>query len=223
MRSVAALAQLAALVALAAADPGLRDHPIESSQAPLYLDGAWTASSGAPLNGAAAINISVPAWVPGDLLTDLQKAGVIPDPWLDITWIANSSLWTEHEWTYTTHFSVESSAALAGDSALRLVFDGAEPGGSRADARQWTPHPARQAVRKCPRVQMYSSAPPPFCTQGGAVDTMVPPPPNTRRQDGRDGAGQRARAGRGARSVPALHLPARQRGGPAPRTARQPA
>ena len=125
MRSVSgALVALAAAAALgAAADPGLRDHAIATSTAPLYLDGMWTARSGKPLRGAAAINISVPAWVPGDLLTDLQKAKVIPDPWLDITWIANSSLWTEHEWTFSTHFSVSGK-----DAALQLVFDGVKMG-----------------------------------------------------------------------------------------------
>jgi hypothetical protein len=129
-RSASALrsALAVALAVVAAADPGLRDLPIASAAEPTYLDGAWTASSGAPLRGAAPINISVPAWVPGDLLTDLQKAKVIPDPWLDITWIANSSLWTEHEWTYSTHFGVESALALAGASTLQLVFDGVKMG-----------------------------------------------------------------------------------------------
>lgn len=122
------LIQLAAAVGLTAADPGLRDHPIEAAKPPVYLDGVWTASSGAPLHGAAPINISVPAWVPGDLLTDLQKAKVIPDPWLDITWITKSSLWVDHEWTYTTHFTVESTDVLAAKSTLQLVFEGVKMG-----------------------------------------------------------------------------------------------
>eukprot|EP01051_Picozoa_sp_SAG22_P027946 SAG22_NODE_9614_length_579_cov_1.072917_1_plen_48_part_01 len=36
---------VAATVALGAAPPTLRDHPIESGLVPLYLDGAWLASS----------------------------------------------------------------------------------------------------------------------------------------------------------------------------------
>ena len=100
---------------------GLRDHPITSSGPPaVYLDTAWIASS-------ATANISVPAFVPGDLLTDLQRAKVITDPWLDITWMQNSSLWTEHAWTYTTHFDVPDSS-FARTSALRLVFDGVKMG-----------------------------------------------------------------------------------------------
>ena len=135
-RFVALALAILAAPSLTAADVGLRDAPIASSSPPTYLDGQWTASSGAPLTGARAaakINISVPAWVPGDLLTDLYKAGVIRDPWLDITWLDNSSLWTEHEWTYTTHFSVESSSDVPSGgastiSALQLVFDGVKMG-----------------------------------------------------------------------------------------------
>ena len=115
-----ALLAVAATAARARAKDGLRDHPIASSSAagPTYLDGgAWTASSGAPLNGAAAINITVPATVPGDLLTDLQRANVIADPWLDTTWIQHSSLWTDHAWTYTTHFTA--SDAVAAEASAR--------------------------------------------------------------------------------------------------------
>jgi hypothetical protein len=100
---------------------GLRDHPITSSGPPaVYLDTAWVASS-------ATANLSLPAVVPGDLLTDLQRAKVITDPWLDITWMQNSSLWTEHAWTYTTHFDVPDSS-FARTSALRLIFDGVKMG-----------------------------------------------------------------------------------------------
>ena len=98
-RETLALALATAAAALAAADPGLRDHPIESAKAPTYLDGQWTATSGAPLGSAPPINISVPAWVPGDLLTDLQKAGVIPDPWLDITWSQRGASRSSHCWS----------------------------------------------------------------------------------------------------------------------------
>ena len=115
----------------AAADAGLLDHPIVAANAPVYLDAGWIASSGAALNGGAALNISVPASVPGDLLTDLQKAKVIPDPWLDTTWIDNSSIWTEHEWTYTTHFdtpTADADAQSGGPNSLQLVFDGVKMG-----------------------------------------------------------------------------------------------
>jgi hypothetical protein len=50
---------------------------------------------------------------------------VIADPWLDTTWIQNSSQWTDHAWTYTTSFTV-SAAVLAKTSTTLLTFDGAE-------------------------------------------------------------------------------------------------
>jgi hypothetical protein len=69
------------------------------------------------------MNLTVVAAVPGDLLTDLQRAKVIADPWLDTTWIQQSALWTEHAWTYTTYFTV-SDAVLAKNATLLLNFDG---------------------------------------------------------------------------------------------------
>lgn len=75
-----------------------------------------------------SINITIPATVPGDLITDLQRAKVISDPWRDLTWIKNSSLWTDHAWTYTTHFTVESTTVLANTSVLLLVFEGVKMG-----------------------------------------------------------------------------------------------
>jgi hypothetical protein len=111
-----------ALLAVAAADMSLRDHPIATSTATTYLDGdAWTASTLLPPNiggqqqqqqqPVPKINITVAATVPGDLITDLQRASVIADPWLDTTWIQNSSLWSDHAWTYTTTFTVRDAAA----------------------------------------------------------------------------------------------------------------
>ena len=128
----------------------LRDHPIAASAAPVYLDGAaWTAST-LPPPGADArqqqqqqrlpppprINMTVAASVPGDLITDLQRAAVIADPWLDTTWIGQASLWSDHAWTYTTHFAVSEAAAVAAKgtgqataaTALLLVLDGVKMG-----------------------------------------------------------------------------------------------
>jgi hypothetical protein len=74
---------------------------------------------------APPITLSVKGNVPGDLVTDLQKAGVIADPYLDLTWLKNSSLWTDHVWTYSTNFSV---SPPGNTSSLLLVFDGAKMG-----------------------------------------------------------------------------------------------
>jgi beta-mannosidase len=128
MLHIVTFALLAAAVAsAAAAGVSLRDHPIATSTAPTFLDGgAWTAS-------APKLNLTVPATVPGDLITDLQRAGVIADPWLDTTWIQNSSLWSDHAWTFSTTFAVSSAAAGKLTAApksptLLLTFDGVKMG-----------------------------------------------------------------------------------------------
>ena len=122
------------LLVVVTADVSLRDHPIASSTAPIYLDGTmWVVSTlhppgyGGGQQQQPKMNITVPARVPGDLLTDLQRARIIEDPWLDITWMQNSSLWTEHVWTYSTSFTV-SDAVFANTSTLLLTFDGVKMG-----------------------------------------------------------------------------------------------
>ena len=68
-----------------ATDPvTLRDHAIASSAAPTYLDGAeWSAVN---VGGASAAAAPLAATVPGDILTDLQKAKRAPDPYWNTTW-----------------------------------------------------------------------------------------------------------------------------------------
>lgn len=56
-----------------AADVHLRDHPITTTAAPTYLDGdSWIASTvlSQSFSGFQP-NLTIPAVVPGDLLTDL--------------------------------------------------------------------------------------------------------------------------------------------------------
>jgi hypothetical protein len=84
---------------------------------------------------APPINLTIPAQVPGDLLTDLHRAGVIDDPWKDLTWIKNSSLWTDHTWTYSTNFTHAVGASerpgassSSGKAATLLVFEGVKTG-----------------------------------------------------------------------------------------------
>jgi hypothetical protein len=103
------------------ADAGLRDHPIATVGSPVYMTTGWTANALLPKG-----QFSIPATVPGDLLTDLQRSGTIVDPWLDTTWIDNSSLWTGRPWTYSTTFSVDNAAL--GTAALLLVFEGVKMG-----------------------------------------------------------------------------------------------
>jgi hypothetical protein len=71
----------------------LVDHPIASSSyQPLYLDGQWTATNtvtsathqGGTRSAVVAVLDNVE--VPGDILTDLQRAGRIPDPYFNTSW-----------------------------------------------------------------------------------------------------------------------------------------
>eukprot|EP01046_Picozoa_sp_COSAG06_P036850 COSAG06_NODE_4105_length_4571_cov_3.031977_1_plen_423_part_00 len=111
---------LAATVTPGAA-PTLRDHPIESGLVPLYLDGAWLASSS--VEPGRDLNASVP----GDILTDLQRAGRVPDPYYNSTWSDPSfvAAWNDGLWTYRKSFA--SPASVGGSPAL-LVFDGIRMG-----------------------------------------------------------------------------------------------
>ena len=90
----------------------LRDDPIEidrSMGSLTYLDGTteWVVASPdyQPLRGK-----SLPAVVPGDLITDLQKARIIGDPYYELNWIHNSSVWNNHTWVYRRNFTVPYTA-----------------------------------------------------------------------------------------------------------------
>lgn len=88
-----------------------------SSTAP---DVRWTASS-------ATFGITVNATVPGDLVTDLQHAGVIGDPFFELGFLNTTTpgaqgapLWDTGVWTFSCDFA----AAVRQDAALFLVLDG---------------------------------------------------------------------------------------------------
>ena len=131
-----------ALFTMSTADSGLRDHPVAAVLPPRYLDGgAWTASTLPPpsSDGGSShhqpppkMNATIAATVPGDLITDMQRSNLIPDPWLDTTWIHRSALWSDHTWTYTTTFDasaeVVAEAAAVNTSTLLLVLEGVKMG-----------------------------------------------------------------------------------------------
>ena len=77
--------------------------------------------------------IEVPATVPGDLISDLQAAGVIGDPWFELGFLNSTTpraqgapLWDVGTWVYRTTFS-PSPAVLAiatAGGAITIVCDG---------------------------------------------------------------------------------------------------
>ena len=105
-----------------ASPPTLVDHPIESGIAPLYLDGAWSATSSVVPSTPA-----LRAMVPGDILSDLQRNGRTPDPYFNSTWRDPSfvAAWNDGLWTYRKIFA---TPTVAVGSAALLVFDGIRMG-----------------------------------------------------------------------------------------------
>ena len=77
------------------------------------------------LAAPATPRLSIPATVPGDLLTDLERAGQIGDPLYEKAFL-NSSVWSLFNWTYRA--SVVLDEVLRGAERLQLVFDGVKMG-----------------------------------------------------------------------------------------------
>jgi beta-mannosidase len=96
----------------------LRDHPIAGQPGSLrYLDSdSWRLSGSG--GGASLIGVHVP----GDVLTELQKARVIGDPWFEDTF-RNASAW-DRDWTYSLEFHDD----YANQPGRLLVFDGLKMG-----------------------------------------------------------------------------------------------
>ena len=64
--------------------------------------------------------------VPGDLITDLQVSGLIPEPYFENNF-RNASLWNDNTWVYSTNFTLselELTSMAAGGASKLLVFDG---------------------------------------------------------------------------------------------------
>ena len=71
--------------------------------------------------------------MPGDLITDLFNAHVIPEPMFDLNWLANPSMWNDHVWLYNRSFelSAQQYNALANSTSaadISLVLDGIKMG-----------------------------------------------------------------------------------------------
>ena len=114
MRLAAAL-----LPCLAQASGGLVDNPIVANEVS-YLTAGWTASTpGGP---------TIPAAVPGDIITDLEAAGLVGDPLAELNFLNESAAWTNRTWTYRTTFTTTTGAAAAAGDAYMLIFDGVKMG-----------------------------------------------------------------------------------------------
>ena len=121
------LALCAALCASVSRGGGLQDPPIVGDGGLFQtLDGeGWALASS---DGA----VSVGGVVPGDLLTDLQRAGVIGDPLYEKNFDAYDDsghvqppLWERSNFTYSNSFTLDTRVrALAAGGEILLVLDG---------------------------------------------------------------------------------------------------
>jgi len=82
------------------------------------LDGSdWTAK-GVETDGNL-LPVAIRATVPGDIITDLQRAGMIGDPYKEMDFL-NASLWgPSMAWTYEKSFVIPATGATQ-----ILVFEG---------------------------------------------------------------------------------------------------
>jgi beta-mannosidase len=107
----------------------------EGSPAKCWLKTAEDAAGGSYVRGGARTSCQpgrapapppppprrIAGSVPGDLLTDLQNAGAIPDPLFEDNFLTNASVWAGSVWTYSKSFTVPSGRSW-------LVFDGIKMG-----------------------------------------------------------------------------------------------
>jgi hypothetical protein len=101
------------------AGEGLTDAPLVASvhQSLSGSDGpAWSASSSSATGDGAGL--SVKAQVPGDLVTDLERAGKIGDPLYERNF--KSVLWDATNWTFSTEFEAAATVAAADEVYLVL-------------------------------------------------------------------------------------------------------
>ena len=109
-------------------EPTLVEHPIASGAEPVYLDGdSWQAH-----NDGGGQQPLAQCKVPGDIITDLQRAGRVKDPYWNVTWRDPSFIAAWHEGTWTYSRSFPTTAAMHGAAETLLVFDGVRMGASVA-------------------------------------------------------------------------------------------
>ena len=114
----------AACACAAPLEAALRDEALVGSGGVAYLDGVWQASD---LHGR-----TMPGSVPGDVLTDLQAAGLIGDPFHGNNFLdkRQQALWYNNSWTYSTTVQLQANVRQV------LVFDGIKMGATiRVDGK----------------------------------------------------------------------------------------
>lgn len=111
---VMALVQTA-LTSQASPSPPMRDPPIvgDLPKSITYLDSdKWEARAG---------TVVIPSTVPGDIVTDLNRAGMVGDPVYGVNWREQSGVWARDSgWSFTRVFDYNTVAS----PSVLLVLDG---------------------------------------------------------------------------------------------------
>ena len=119
--TVAVASPFASVYPLTLADPAIAtDGPVISLD-----DSTWSAS-------APSLGLDIAGNVPGDLITDLFLAGVIPEPLYELNWL-NASIWNDNVWYYNHSVSLSAMQySMLGNASdgfdLLLTFDGIKMG-----------------------------------------------------------------------------------------------
>ena len=102
----------------------LNDRPIVASNL-TSLDGHWHLSSPSHSLGNGGL-------VPGDLISDLVRAQLLPEPLYENNFLVNASLWNEQVWTYARNVTLTEQQVRKlqsdGGGDVWLVFDGIKMG-----------------------------------------------------------------------------------------------
>ena len=125
-KGVAVLWFLAALASGTGAFTSSGDRFVAASSIQ-SLDGAWVAA-------LPSRSLNLTASVPGDLVSDLQRAGLVGDPLLDVGFLdpAGVALWNATGWVYSRSFVVPDGTATSSSATAFLVFDSIKMGATVA-------------------------------------------------------------------------------------------
>jgi beta-mannosidase len=104
----------------------LVDIPIASGASPTYLDGTWELQHLTNATSGVGTGPVINATVPGDILSDLQRAGRLPDPYWNTSWRepAFIAAWNNGSWRYSKRFAAPPPAAAPATDEVLLCFDG---------------------------------------------------------------------------------------------------
>ena len=73
---------------------------------------------------------SISATVPGDVISDLQRAGIVGDPYNDTTWSQPEFVraWNDGVWVYSKKFTIPAGGVGGTNDRVLLVLDGVRMG-----------------------------------------------------------------------------------------------